>query len=421
LNEKKNLSALPKILLIAAILMLGLIGFGVSKRENLQRMWNVYTFFDEDKRIENFHRMDRIMPARTIHHAGPAFQFQRNETELNPFYIFNGESKKVDDFLAETITTGLLVVKDDIIVTERYFHGVSKDSLCTSMSVAKSFVSALVGIAIDDGLIAGVEKAITDYVPKLKGSGYEGVPIKHVLQMSSGVKFNEEYDNQSSDINTMFLKIFGLGQPIDDYMAKIRPEFPSGTTSYYRSCDTQALGMLISAVTGKSVSTYLEEKIWSKIGMEHDAFWCTDLSGTELSFAFLNATVRDYARFGRLYLHNGNWNGSQIVSEKWVRESVTPDDPNLQPGPKPESYEISFGNFGYQYQWWIPEHSDGEFMAIGVWGQYIYVSPKDNLVIVKTSVDPHFADNNYEHDEETAAVCRAIAQGLRSGGSAGTI
>jgi CubicO group peptidase (beta-lactamase class C family) len=411
--ENARLAA-KKVLLVAVVLAFILLSFGFTKRDNLQRMWNIYTFFDEGERIENFRRLDQIMPGRAIRHAEPAFHFQGNEKELNPAYVFNGESKKVNDFLAETVTTGFLVVKDDTIVEERYFQGGAEDSLFTSMSVAKSFISALVGIAIDEGLITGVDRPITDYVPKLKGSGYDGVPIKHVLQMSSGVRFNEEYDNQFSDINTMFLKIFGFGQPVDNYMANLKPEFPSGTTSYYRSCDTQALGMLVSAVTGKSVSAYLEEKIWSKIGMEHDAFWCTDMSGTEIAFAFLNATLRDYARFGRLYLHNGDWNGNRIISENWVRESVTPDNPNLQPGPKPENYEKSFGKFGYQYQWWIPENPDGEFMANGVWGQYIYVSQKENLIIVKTSVDPHFADNNFEHDDETVAVCREIAQQLRN-------
>jgi len=284
--------------------------------------------------------------------------------------------------------------------------------LNTSMSIVKSFVSALVGITIDEGLIVGVDHPITDYVPKLRGSGYDGVPIKHILQMSSGVKFDEEYENLFSDINLMFYQVFGFGQPINDYMAGLKREFPSGETSYYRSCDTQALGMLISTVTGKTVSAYLEEKIWGKIGMEYDAFWCTDDHGTELSFAFLNATLRDYAKFGMLYLHNGNWNGQQIVSAHWVRESVVPDNPKLQPGPKPPEY-WTFGDFGYQYQWWIPNNPDGEYMAIGVWGQYIYVYPKENLVVVNTSVDPHFADNNFEHDDETVEVFRAIAASLK--------
>ncbi|NQU08172.1 MAG: serine hydrolase, partial [Candidatus Abyssubacteria bacterium] len=352
---------------IVAILILVFFGLVVCiiARVNLGQMWEIYTFFDEGKRIENFRHTERVFPVRGIRRSDPQYHFARDIRELNTTYGFKGETRKVNEFLARTVTTGFLVVKDDKIVTERYFHGATEDTLMTSMSVVKSFVSALVGIAIDDGLIEGVDRPITDYVPKLKGSGYDGVPIKHVLQMSSGVKFDEVYDDTFSDINLLFYKVFGLGQSLDDYMANLKPEYPSGETSYYRSCDTQALGMLVSTVTGKTVSAYLEEKIWGKIGMEYDASWCIDQHGTEISFAFLNAALRDYAKFGMLYLHEGNWNGEQIISQSWVRESVVPDNPNLQPGRKPEGFE-TFGTFGYQYQWWIPDHPDEEFMALGV-------------------------------------------------------
>ena len=405
-SKKKWLIALLAILLVLA----GAVGYLLVKAD-LEQMRLIATFFDEDNRIENFRHLEGIFPVNDIQRAGPEFRFPRDIRKLSETYQFKGETRNVEEFLERTITTGFLVLKDDRIVAENYYLGASEDTLFTSMSVAKSFVSALVGIAMDEGLIAGVDRPISDYVPKLKGSGYDGVPIKHVLQMSSGVRFDEEYDNPLSDINLLFYEVFGFGKPIDDYMAGLGSEHKSGEASYYRSCDTQALGMLISAVTGKSVSEYLEEKIWGRIGMEYDATWCTDPHGAEIAFGFLNATLRDYAKFGALYLHNGNWRGEQIVSEAWVRESVTPDNPNLQPGEKPGGYE-TFGNFGYQYQWWIPDDPDGEYLAIGVWGQYIYVYPGENLVVVKTSVDPDFEANNYEHDDETVAVCRSIAAHL---------
>ena len=414
MNEEKRSTESSKtkwlIPALASLLLIVLVIF-VFAGNNVRKMWHIYTFFDEDIRIENFRHAERVFPTRRVRRSGEIFQFECDIRDLNPTYEFKGETRKVEEFLERTVTTGFLVVKDDKVITERYFRGAAEDSMLTSMSVVKSVVSALVGIAIDEGLISGVDRAITDYVPKLKGSGYEGVPIKHVLQMSSGVKFDEVYDDMFSDINLMFYKVFGFGQPIDDYIAGLGSEHPSGETSYYRSCDTQALGMLVSAVTGKSASAYLEEKIWGKIGMEYDALWSMDNNGVELTFAFLNAALRDYARFGRLFLRNGNWDGEQIVSEEWVRESVTPDNPNLKPGEKPGGYG-TFGNFGYQYQWWIPDNPDGEYMAIGVWGQYIYVYPKEDMVIVKTSVDPDFEANNYEHDDETVAVFRSIAAHL---------
>jgi CubicO group peptidase (beta-lactamase class C family) len=416
MNEAKSLlTQIKRKVLIAAgtvlLVSIAVMGFIFASRIDLEQMSQAYAFFDEDKRIENFRHPEKVFPVRRIQRSGPAFKFPEELRELNASYKFKGETKNVDGFLERTVTTSFLVIKDDKIVSERYFLGATKDTAHTSMSVAKSFVSALVGIAIDEGLVEGVDRPISDYVPKLKGSGYDGVAIKHVLQMSSGVKFDEEYDNLFSDINTLFVEVFGFGKPIDDYMADLETEFPPGQTSYYRSCDTQALGMLISAVTGKTVSEYLEEKIWSKLGMEYDASWCTDPNGIELAFGFLNATPRDFAKFGVLYLHNGNWNGEQIVSEAWVRESVVPDNPNLQPGPKGEEF-WTFGNLGYQYQWWIPDNPDGDYMALGVWGQYIYVYPKENLVVVKTSIDPDFEANNYEHDDETVAICRSIAAHL---------
>jgi CubicO group peptidase (beta-lactamase class C family) len=396
--------AIPAALLLAVF---GLVLITLS-RADTEKMWKIYTFFDEDIRIENFRYVERIFPSNPIRRSGEKYIFERDIRELTDEYEFDGEKRSIDEFLAHTVTTGFLVIKDDRIVSERYFHGANEETLFTSMSVAKSFVSALVGIAIDEGLIESVDRPITDYVPKLKGSGYEGVPIKHVLQMSSGVKFDEEYDNLFSDINMLFYEVFGFGKPMGDYMAGLGSEGQSGETSYYRSCDTQALAMLISEVTGKSVSTYLEEKIWGRVGMEYDAFWSTDDHGFVIAFAFLNATMRDFAKFGTLYLHDGKWQGERIVSEQWVRESVKPDNPNLQPGEKPKGFE-TFGTFGYQYQWWIPDEPDGEFMALGVWGQYIYVYPKENLVIVKTSVDPDFEANKYEHDDETVAIFRSIA------------
>jgi CubicO group peptidase (beta-lactamase class C family) len=418
MSEKKSgsYSKRQKLLIVAALILFIFIAFAgwLFAKADLKQMSQAYTFLDEDRRIENFRHPEKVFPVRRIQRSGPAFQFPEGIRELNETYEFKGEARNMDDFLKKTITTSFLVIKDDKIVSERYFLGATRETTHTSMSVAKSFVSALVGIAIDDGLIESVDRPVSDYVPKLKGSGYDGVAIKHVLQMSSGVKFDEEYDNLFSDINLMFYEIFGLGQPIDDYMANLTTEFPPGQTSYYRSCDTQALGMLISTVTGKPVAEYLEEKIWSKIGMEYDASWCTDPNGIELAFGFLNATPRDFAKFGALYLHNGNWNGEQIVSEEWVRESVTPDNPNLLPGPKGEEFD-TFGDYGYQYQWWIPDNPDGDYMAIGVWGQYIYVYPKENLVVVKTSIDPDFGANNYEHDDETVAVCRSIATHLSGG------
>jgi len=346
-----------------------------------------------------FRSMGDLFPARNIERSEHVFEFGRDKRGLHINYQYKGKTHTLDDLFRRTKTTGFIVVKDDSIVYERYFRGGCEDSLFTSWSVAKSFLSALIGIAIEEGHIDSVNDPITKYVPELEETGYNEVPIKHILQMSSGVDFDETYYDLSSDIYVMMEKVFLFKRPIENTILKLESERASGEHFRYASSDSQVLGMLLSRVTGKTVSAYLEEKIWRPLGMESNANWNIDSEGVELSFCCLNATLRDYARFGRLYLHQGNWDGVQVVPEEWVLESVVPDQPHLQPG-------MTGDGWGYQYQWWIPKEPDGEFLACGVYGQYIYVNTKKNLVIVKTSADPKMAD------DESVAAFRTIAEHL---------
>jgi len=306
-------------------------------------------------------------------------------------------------WLDETITTNFLVVKEDTIVYERYFRGNTKDSKATSMSVAKSFTSALVGLCVADGLIASIDDPITKYVDFLKGSGYDGVPIKHILQMSSGIKFSEEYEEPNSDFFKM-LGAIAMGESIKDYAKSLPSARPSGQTFYYASIDTNILGFLVEAVAHKTAAQLLDERLWGPLGMESDAYWNLDNTGDVLAFMGLNITARDYAKFGRLYLNKGNWNGKQIIPAQWVADSVKPDKPYLA---LKDYYWPGF-DIGYQYQWWVPAGNEGEFTAIGVWGQYVYVNPAQKLIVVKNSVDPGFDTR----DMETVAAFRAIGKYL---------
>jgi CubicO group peptidase (beta-lactamase class C family) len=271
------------------------------------------------------------------------------------------------------------------------------------MSVAKSFTSALVGLCVADGLIKSIDDPITKYVDFLKGSGYDGVPIRHILQMSSGIKFSEKYDQRESDIFQMIGGV-AMGKSIKDYAKSLTSEKPSGKSFNYASIDTNILGFLIEAVTHKSPAALLEERIWGPLGMESDAYWNQDNHGTILAFMGLNVTARDYAKFGRLYLNGGQWNGKQILPAKWVADSVKPEKEYLK---LKDLYQKGW-DIGYGYQWWVPAGNDGEFTAIGVWGQYIYVNPKQKLIIVKNSVDPGFDTR----DMETVAAFRAIGKYL---------
>lgn len=362
------------------------------------------TLLHEDHIAWNFRNMDHILPKRDIHAPADKFRFSENLQNLADVrYSYNGQASTVGEYMDKVKATGWLVIKDDAIVTERYYNGYTRESTATSMSVAKSFISALMGVAFDEGAMRDVHDPVTRYLPELAGTGYDGATIKDVLQMSSGVRFNEDYADPDAEIYTFMNDVFGeSAMPISQYVRKLTRLQPPGHYQY-KSVDTQVLCMLLERTTGKKLSAYLEEKLWQPLGMEYDAYWNTDLHGNEIAFAFLNAALRDYAKFGRLVLHQGAWNGRQIISEKWMKESVIPDRADLQAGQAEEC-------FGYQYQWWTPRGSDGsEVMARGIYGQHIYINRRHHAVFVKSGIDPTVFN---VHDCEAVTAYRTILEHL---------
>jgi CubicO group peptidase (beta-lactamase class C family) len=360
------------VLLLFSISGLSLWWFYLYPKQNL---------FQKGKIAENFRSMERIFPSKAIAKSITPYAIPEKLQELNIRYSFQGKDYVMAELLEQTATTGFLVIKDDAIVYEKYFQGNSASARNTSWSMAKSFTSALVGIAIADGKIKNINDPVTKYVPELVNTAYNNVPIKHILQMSSGVRFDEDYSNPQSDINQLLPKLFLNARALDQVITDFPVERKSGEKFHYISLDSHVLGLLIRRATGQSISEYFHTKLWQPLGAEFDASWLTDLYGSEVSFCCLNATLRDYAKFGLLYLHDGKFNGNQILSQAWVKESITPDRPDLQAGRTDPKY----AGFGYQYQWWIPPDSDGDFLARGLRGQYIYINPRQKVVIVKTS------------------------------------
>ncbi len=375
---------------------------GCTYTQKAHRLWKFNTLFDESNIVENFRNMHKTCPYQDINKGDTVFTFGREHQPLPVTFTYKSKTYVIADLLQETWTTGLIVIKDDRIRFEEYYLGNTEDALHISWSVGKSFVSALVGIAIKEGHIQSIKQPVSDLVPELKGSGYHGVLLKDVLQMSSGVRFDEDYANFFSDINRMG-RVVALGRSINEFAASLETQRKPGTYHHYVSMDTQVLGMVLHAATGKKPSEYLEEKIWKKIGMQSNAKWLVDDLNMELVFGTLNVTLRDYARFGRLYMNHGKWNGRQIVPRQWVIDSVTPDAPHLMPGDNSESNTP----MGYGYQWWIPETPRNDFMALGVYGQYIYINPEKRVVIVKNSADP-----NWKIGLESNAVITALFQHL---------
>ena len=300
-----------------------------------------------------------------------------------------------------------MILQNGRIQFEKYWLTGGENVQWMSMSVAKSFISALVGIAIRDGHINNIEEAISDYVPELKNSPYNNVRIKDVLQMSSGASWNEDYSDPESDINR-WAKIFALGGSFDEFIQTLSDDFKPGTRNRYNSMDTQALGMLVNRATGKTITNYMTEMLWHPMGASNEGYWLLDSEGMEMAFAGLNITARDYAKFGELYRLDGKLNGQQIVPKSWVKDSITPDGPHLTPGDNP----LSDYPLGYGYQWWVPGGDKGEFMAIGIYNQMIYVAPESNMVIVKLSANSSYGtaeDTGIASELETIEFFRAIS------------
>lgn len=384
---------------LGGLLVLGLAGFLWLKQSPY---WDRMTLFTETYRVENFRAMDRVFPSRQVPSEGSVWAFDSDPRPLPATYRYHGAERDIAAFLDRTVTTGLMVVHRGAITHEAYRLGADPSSPFTSWSVAKSVVSALIGIAVEEGHITSIRDPIGSHVPALADSAYGDVPIEDALTMSSGVGFDEDYDNPLSDVNMVFIRAIALRVPVEQTLARLKRVRPTGTFNDYVSADTMALALVLESATGMSMADYLAARLWGPMGAEAPAYWSTDLQGREFGLCCLNATLRDWARFGRLYLEGGQREGRQIVPATWVAASVNPSAPHLQPGENP----ASSWTFGYGYQWWIPDDPQGDFVAIGAWGQYVYIDPVREVVIVKTSADPNFN----HHDHETVAVLRAIAR-----------
>jgi CubicO group peptidase (beta-lactamase class C family) len=320
-------------------------------------------------------------PARTIHNGPSVSRFDKlpadnryaSQIEAIARDTNNGES--LEEYLDASGTTAFLVIHDDRLLYERYFDGYDESSIHTSFSMAKSFASALVGIAIDEGHINSVNEPITNYIPELleKDERFESITIRHLLTMSSGIKYEEGGDlpwsEEADDTKTYYatdLRKLALENS--------RIEGKPGEYFEYNNYNPLLIGMILERATGMSVSRYLQQKLWKPMGMEADGSWSLDSTenGFEKMESGVNARARDFARFGMLFAEEGNWEGRQLISRGWVEESTRADtstDPSQD----------------YQYFWWVntPEGETYHFSARGNYGQYIYVAPEKDLVIVR--------------------------------------
>ena len=391
---------------IFAALALGLAIYSpnIYKLYRLANLYNEKTIAKNFINIENiFSNISSPIPASEKPHI-----FETKEFSLPEKYIFEGEELSLKDGLAHFHTDGLIILHDGKMLFEDYWNGNSKDSKHISFSVAKSYLSALFGIAVNEGLIDSIDDNVTKYLEDFVGTGYENVKIKNLLQMSSGIEFNEDYADPNSDINK-FSRASAKGQSFRDFAKSLKNGREQGTYNHYVSLDTQVLAMILESVTDMPVREYLYKRIWNKIGAESDAYYITDSTGADMALGGLNAILRDYAKFGQLYLEKGNWLGEQIVPKSWIADSITPDAPHLMPN----AGDLSSNEWGYGYQWWVPGDPITDFTAHGVYNQFIYVDPESGIVIAKTSSNHRFRAEKEYSKAAHIAMFRSITNHIK--------
>jgi CubicO group peptidase (beta-lactamase class C family) len=308
-------------------------------------------------------------PERPLPASPAPFKFAESSSSsaLGELEVRVSEGKEaLGSVLERTNTVAFLVIRHDSLLFEQYFDGYKQDSWVASFSMAKSYISALVGIAIGEGKIKGIEEPITTYLPELKGGDLEDVKIRHLLEMTANIKHAENYFNPFAGVARLY-----YGKHLPRQLRHLHHADSVGSKFNYQSVATQFLGEIVVRATGKDLSTYMNEKIWGPMGTEYPASWSIDQKkeGREKAFCGINATARDFAKFGRLYLHNGNWQGKQLIPEAWVKASVAV---NEQEG----------SAWFYGYQWWLASRN-GDYMAQGHLGQFIYVHPKQDIIIVR--------------------------------------
>jgi len=399
-----------KILLgFAALVGLAAIIIFLFYRQESYQLYKVLTFFDKGNISENFRGVKDIFPTTTVPKPDRSdpFPISSKPYSLPTSFQVNDSTVDTNAFLDFTLTDALIVIQNDTVRYESYSNGFKVDDHHISWSMSKSVVSALLGIAIGEGKIKSIEQTVTDYLPDFAGTGYDKVRIKDLLQMSSGVGFNEDYGDFNSDINVMG-RYFALGMPMADFAKTLKRERTPGTYNHYVSIDTQVLGMILVKATGQPITQYMKEKLWSSIGAESEAYWIVDKAGMEFALGGLNATARDYAKLGQLFLDTGKWQGRQIVPREWVLSSITPDAPHVMPGKRANAALAD----GYGFQWWIPVGSKGEFDAQGIYDQFIYIDPKSKMVIVKLSSNYHFKNDKKRifHELEIALFRKIVEQ-----------
>jgi CubicO group peptidase (beta-lactamase class C family) len=360
----------------------------------------------EDRcRVWALSHFDTVFPARVIAAPKTPSVLARAASEPSIRHTFAGQTLTLDQYLERQPVTGFLIAKGDTILVERYQYARTDKHRLTSFWMAKTITALLIGIALKGGAIRSIDDLAEVYVPGLKGTEYGRTPIKALLQMSSGVAFSEWYSDTASDIWT--LSRLTIQQEPEGSLQAVkrfnRRYAQPGQVFHYASAESLVLGLVLAGATARKVSDYAREKLWEPLGAEADASWGVDATGQEVTYAFFNAVLRDWARLGLMLAHDGTWNGKRIVPREWLlaSTSIAPEDGHLA---------LGWIWSGYGYQIWLLPGSNRMFALRGLRGQFVLVDPETRLVLVQTAVD--YAGNPIA-DQELLALWAALSSELQ--------
>ena len=326
--------------------------------------------------VNTFRNIDRLFPTRWIPRAAAPLPLPPTTPLTVVHFSDRGTPYDLERYLELNRVTGLLVLDHGRIALERYRLGNGPATRWMSMSIAKSITSTLIGAAVKQGAITSLADPVTRYVPALAGSAYDGVTIRDVLMMASGVRWNETYTDPRSDRRRLLeAQISQVPGSLLAVMKSLPRAAAPGTVNNYNTGETQVAGLVLRSAVGKPLAAYLGERIWGRFGMEADANWWLDSpDGTEIGGSGFSATLRDYGRFGLFLLARGVVTGDSILPDHWVEEATTPK---------------VLGNgtsLDYGYLWWTAPteaaRRDRAFAAEGIYGQFLYVNPAAQVVIV---------------------------------------
>lgn len=382
-------------LTLLLVLAVGGAGIAVWKRAEIARLMAVNTLFDEDRIVDNFSSMERMFHTRSMDAGAPA-----PLPLANPPALPQDVRSAWEDWQAQTRVTAHVILHRGAIVSEAYRLGTGPEDRRISWSVAKSFLALLLGILHEEGTLPDLDIPVDSLVPDLRGSAYEGVSLRDVARMASGVAFSEDYFDFQSDINRMG-RVLALGRSMDGFVAGLTARSgPAGAAWQYVSIDTHVLGMAIRAATGRSIPALMEERLLRPVGLDPEPFYLTDSPGVAFVLGGLNMTTRDYARLGWLVAQGGRWEGRQIVPEDWIARATAPQAP---------------GGALYGYQWWVPPGAEGgETFARGIYGQYLWIDPDREVVIAVNAADRRF--NMPGADGTAIAMFRRLAAAISDSG-----